>query len=102
MKHVIILWCCLYLFACASSSKFGVDNPEFWKLVNNAEDAIDNAAEVGGEWRDSRTILQEAITQAKQGDMKQAFQLAEQAKEQGDMGYQQAIKQREVAGPWLF
>ena len=102
MKQFIILLCCLYLFACASSPRLGVDNPEFWKLVDNAEKAIDKAAEVDGEWRDSRAILQEAINQAQQGNMKQAFQMAQQAKEQGEMGYKQAIEQREVAGPWLF
>ena len=102
MKQVVVLFSCLLLFACASSSRLGVENAEFWKLVDNAEDALDQAAEVGGEWRDSRTILEEAINQAQQGNMNKAFQLAQQAKNQGDMGLRQAKEQKEVASPWLF
>ncbi len=69
--------------------------------IKAAEAAIDKAASVEGEWRDSRKFLKKAKAAASKADYATAIKLAEKAKFQGEMGYQQAMEQKD-AGPWLF
>ncbi len=102
MQQFAILIISLLLFACASTPGKVSDNAEFRSLVEDAEEAIDKAAEVGGEWRDSRLILQNAKNEAQKGNLDKAMQLAEQAKIQGEMGFKQAKEQEKIAAPWLF
>lgn len=56
------------------------------------------AASVGGEWRDTGKILKKAAAAAAEGDYATATKLANKAKAQGDIGYQQALEQAN-AGP---
>jgi len=90
------------LSACASTTEKGSGNPDLERLIEDAEEAIDKAASIGGEWRDSRTILDKAREAGQRGELEQATKLAEQAKKQGEMGYQQAQEQKISASPWLF
>ena len=93
---------CLLLYACASTIENPIDNDEFNSLMKAAENAIDDAADVDGEWRDSRLILNNAKEAAIKGNLSLAMQLAQQAKEQGEMAEQQAKEQDSPSGPWLF
>ncbi len=87
--------------------------------LNAANAALDKAASVGGEWRDSRwkkstfvkwknpegkTIKGSFVGIAEQaaaaGDYKKAIELLKVAKFQGEMGYQQAMGQKN-AGPLI-
>ena len=85
----------------------------FNKLYQEAVEANDKAASVGGEWRDARddkrssairvgkkkySNLGAAKAYAEQGDFKNAMKYAEIAKRQGMLGYEQAMEQRN-AGP---
>jgi len=102
MQQFTLLIFCLLLFACASNPGKFSDNAEFKNLVEEAADAIEQAADVGGEWRDSRTILQSAKDEAQKGNIEKAMQLAKLAKAQGEMGFIQAKEQEKIAAPWLF
>ena len=56
--------------------------------------AADRAASIGGEWRDTRSIIKEAKAAAAEGDNATAIKLAKKAQEQGELGYAQADRQR--------
>ncbi len=78
------------------------DSAAAQSAIAAAEDALNKARSVDGEWRDSRKkILKKAKAAASKGDFKKAIELANLAKFQGDMGYKQAMEQKN-AGPWLF
>jgi hypothetical protein len=67
-----------------------------------AEDARKNAAKVDGEWRDVGKTLKKAKQAAKEGDHATAVKLADKARDQADMGYQQAIEQKDVGFPSIM
>ena len=72
------------------------------QLIKDADEAIKKASSAGGEWRDSGgKYLKEAKAALSKGDADTAKKLAEKAKFEGEMGYQQAMEQQN-AGPWLF
>jgi hypothetical protein len=104
----------------AVSADEGKDSPEmaqFKSMLKGANGAVDAAAKVGGEWRDIRwkksaavkvkgkdgkekkmSILAAAEEYAKMGDFKKANKLVNKAVFQADMGYKQALEQKN-AGP---
>lgn len=70
--------------------------------IKAAEAAIKKSASVDGEWRDAKKkILKKAKAAAAKGDNATALKLANMAKFEGEMGYQQAMEQKD-AKPWLF
>ena len=67
-----------------------------------AEAALKKARGVEGEWRDAKKkMVKKAKAAASKGDFKKAIKLANKAKFEGEMGYTQAMEQKN-AGPWLF
>lgn len=76
-----------------------------------AVEALDKAASVGGEWRDARwgkskavkcgdkkmSILAAAECEAAAGDFDKAVKLAEKARKQGELGYQQSMDYDDAA-----
>lgn len=76
-------------------------NADVAAAIKAAEEAIKKAKSVDGQWRDEDKFLKQAKAAAAKGDDKAALKLANKAKFQGEMGYQQA-KEQEKAGPWLF
>ncbi len=64
-----------------------------------AEAAREKAASVGGEWRDTAKIITSARVAAKKGEFGKAVKTAEQAKRQGELGYEQAVSQTELKMP---
>lgn len=83
-----------------SSSAAGSD--EVKAAIADAEAAIKKSASVGGEWRDAASkVLKHAKAAAEKGDNAEALKMAKKAKFEGEMGYQQAIEQKN-AKPWLF
>jgi rhodanese-related sulfurtransferase len=75
------------------------DNADFEKAVAGAQEARKKAAAVGGEWRDIGKFLKEAEAAAKEGDYARAMKLAEKAKKQGVLGYEQAMSQKGAGLP---
>ena len=103
MKKLAVLAAVLMLFGCASTSetKMGGGAADFPSMVKEAKASIKKAKSAGGEWRDSNKFLKKAEKAAKGGDMDKAMKLVKKATEQGKLGYDQAVAQKN-AGPWLF
>lgn len=87
------------------------DEAAYKKLHAEAVAANDKANEIGGEWRDARakkskyikcgdkkmSILHAAECYAAKGDYKNAMKYAEVAKSQGELGYQQAMREKNAS-----
>ena len=102
MKKLATFAAVLLLTGCAMTSETPMqEDVDFPTLVKQANESIKKAKSVDGEWRDSKSILKDAEKAAKSGEMDKAMKLAKTAKMQGEMGYSQAISEKN-AGPWLF
>jgi hypothetical protein len=75
---------------------------EFQAAIEKAEAARKKAASVGGEWRDTGKIIKQAQTAAKKEDYSTALELAHDAYRQGELGYQQALGEKNADFPaWM-
>lgn len=110
MKYTVLACATLLtlaLSACGSTGGAGDmaaagGSQDVEKLIKTADASIKKAASVDGEWRDANgKYLKGAKAALSKGDIATAKKMAEMAKFEGDMGYQQAIEQKN-AGPWLF
>ena len=84
--------------ASTSSTQNTAAEAEFNQAMAAAEASQDKAASVGGEWRDIGKIMKQAREAAASGDYDKALSLAETARLQGEIGYDQAMSQQ-AAGP---
>ena len=92
---------CLQIFEEASNS-FSSLNSAAKSAIAAAEAAVKKAAKAGGEWRDSKKkFIKKAKAAASKKDYKKAIKLANKAKAEGEMGYKQAMAEKD-AKPWLF
>lgn len=64
-----------------------------------AESARKKAASVGGEWRDTAKMITQAEGLAKSGRYQEAIELANKARSQGELGYAQAIREKDADFP---
>ena len=80
----------------------GADREEFNDAIAEAIAARQQAAAAGGEWRDTEAVINEARSAAQAGDYQRALELAKRGAEQGRLGYQQALSQREADFPSYF
>jgi hypothetical protein len=64
-----------------------------------AEAARKKASSVRGEWRDTGKLIKEAQELANSGDFAGAVALANRAKRQGEMGYEQAMREQGATFP---
>jgi hypothetical protein len=64
-----------------------------------AEEARKKAASVGGEWRDTAKFIKEAQDLVKAGDFAAATALADKARRQGELGYDQAMREKGAGFP---
>jgi hypothetical protein len=69
------------------------------KAIAAAELARKRAASAGGEWRDIGSIIKKAKAAAASGHYADAVRLADQARRQGDLGYEQAMHQQKADFP---
>jgi hypothetical protein len=76
-----------------------VDKAGASAAIEAAETERNKAASVDGEWRDVGEIIKQAKAAADEGDFANAEKLANKARSQSEMGYQQAIEQASVAKP---
>ena len=70
-------------------------------MIKAAEEATQKAASADGEWRDTANLIKEAKGALAKGDSNKAEKLAKEAMDQGNLGYEQAVAEKN-AGPWLF
>jgi len=78
------------------------DTPEKVKAeetIAAAESARKKAASVGGEWRDTGTMIKSAEAAMKTGEYAKALELATKAKHQGELGYAQAMAEADADFP---
>jgi len=75
------------------------DQADFEQAMTAAREARKKAAAVGGEWRDIGKFLEQAEQAAAKGDFATANQLAKKARRQGELGYEQAMSQKDVGLP---
>ena len=64
-----------------------------------AEAARKKAGSVDGEWRDTAKMIKKANKAAKSKNYAAAVKIANAAREQGEMGYQQAVSQKDLQMP---
>ncbi len=98
MKKIAVLAAAVAFSGCAGMMN---SQPTADGAIADAQVAVKKAASVDGEWRDSGKFVKEAEAAAAAGDQEKAIKLATKAKKQGEMGYKQAVSQKE-AKPWLF
>jgi threonine dehydrogenase-like Zn-dependent dehydrogenase len=67
--------------------------------ISDAEAARKKASEVGGEWRDTGKMIKQAEDAVKTGEFDKAISLATQAKRQGELGYAQAMGEKDASFP---
>lgn len=72
---------------------------EFKAAVEKADASRKKAASVGSEWRDTGKMIKQAKAAAKKDDYKKALKLANTAYRQGELGYQQAMGEKDVGFP---
>lgn len=109
MKNLLIfgsLVLALTLGGCATnggdSAAANGDAAAAKSAIAAAEASLKKARGIEGEWRDAKKkMVKKAKAAASKGDYKTAIKLAKKAKFQGEMGYKQAMDQKN-AGPWLF
>jgi hypothetical protein len=71
----------------------------FDQAYSEAEAARKKAASVGGEWRDTKKIMKKAEDAAAKGDYATAIKLSETARTQGELGYIQAMDEKDAGNP---
>lgn len=93
---------CSYFGGGSSDSAAGNDAAAANSAIAAAEASLEKARGVEGEWRDANSkMVKKAKEAAGKGEFEKAIKLANKAKFEGDMGYAQAMEQKN-AGPWLF
>jgi hypothetical protein len=109
MKKLILIGA--MVFAISGCSWFGGDDGASMSggttdaaaaksAISAAEAAVKKAAKSGGEWRDSKKkFIKKAKAAASKKDYAKAIKLANKAKSEGEMGYKQAMAEKD-AGPW--
>lgn len=90
------------LSAAIALTGVGCANIDYEKARADAGAAVKKAKSVNGEWRDVGKILKKADKAADKGDYAQATKLANKAKAQGELGYAQAMAQKNADGSFLF
>ena len=84
---------------CASTGSGSGDMAGATAAIDAAESARKKAASVEGEWRDVGKTIKQAKAAADEGDYAKAEKLANKARMQSEMGYQQAMDQQTVELP---
>ncbi|NEX21095.1 hypothetical protein G3480_12355 [Thiorhodococcus mannitoliphagus] len=69
------------------------------EAIEAAEKAREKADSVGGEWRDTAELIKEADSLAKSGKFEESIALAKKAQHQGELGYEQAMREKDAGFP---
>lgn len=102
-KFLIVMFAALLLQSCATSeTSSGAMCEKESAMIADADKARKKAKSVGGEWRDIGKFLKKAKAAVKKGKCGKAAKLAKKAHKQGDMGYAQAMKQKDTYMPGYF
>ena len=102
MKTLNSLVLAALIAAAPLASQAATDAAASTAAIAAAEQARKAAAKVEGEWRDVGKILKKAKQAADKGDYATAVKLADKARDQAEMGYQQATEQKDVGFPSIL
>lgn len=100
-KYLVAAVMALFLAACAGTA--ARDNPgapeaqEATQAIKEAEAAAEKADSVGYLWRDTEDMIKEAKKAAEEENYDKAVKLAEEARRQSELGYQQYLDQKDAA-----
>lgn len=99
MKKSLIpaLFLGLTLAACAAPSD-NAANTNVAAAIKAAEQATARVDEVGYAWRDTGTMIEDARKAAEQGETEQALALANEARQQSELAWEQ-YERNKNAGP---
>jgi hypothetical protein len=75
------------------------DRDQAQASIEAAEAARRRADSVGGEWRDTATMIEQARALMEAGRYAAAIELANDAKRQGELGYDQALGEQNADFP---
>ena len=98
-ERLSILWATTLMAVLLGAPAMAADQAGYDKAAAAAKAALEAAAAVGGEWRDSRKLLKKATQAAAKGDFATATKLAETARFQGTKGQEQAKAEQDVGNP---
>ena len=103
MKNVLkVAACCFFALLLSvtfmSADVFAETEMEAKAMLKEAKGNRAKAAEVGGEWRDVGKMIKKAKKALKKGDYKRSVKLAKRAAEQGQLGYEQMVRQKGKVG----
>lgn len=87
------------LIATSGIALAGADQAQAEQAIAAAEASRKQADSVKGEWRDTGKMIKQAEKAAKEGKFDDAVKLANKAKRQGELGYEQAISQQKLVMP---
>jgi len=84
------------MIALPLTSSWSATRTEAEKAIAASDEARKQAASVGGEWRDTGKMVKEARSLLDTHEYLKAIDIANKAKRQGELGYQQVLDQRNV------
>ncbi len=101
-KQLLFMVFATLLAGCAQTMEkkaMPADAEQSAQAIEAAIAAAKKADSVDGEWRDTGKIIKDAQAAADKGDYTNAVKLAKKAQQQGELGYQQAVSQKELKLP---
>ncbi|OOZ36369.1 SoxXA-binding protein [Solemya velesiana gill symbiont] len=93
------------IVGCATASEKGMtakQSPkaaEVAQMISDADAARKKAASVKGEWRDTGKFIKNAQKALEASELERAMKLAKKAKAEGELGYAQAVAQKDLKMP---
>ena len=84
------------MVALPATNAWSATKAEAEEAIAAADAARKQAASVGGEWRDTGKMIKEATSLLDTREYTKAIGLANKAKKQGELGYQQAMDQKDA------
>ena len=80
--------------ALLSTSAFAVDDKEVQKNIEMAKKAYEQALKENGGWTSTKKLIKSAELSATKGEKDKALKMAEQARREAEISYQQALNQK--------
>jgi len=87
------------MIALPITNAWSATKAEAEEAIAAAEQARKQAASVGGEWRDTGKMIEEATGLLDTRQYTKAIGIASKAKRQGELGYEQALSQKDATMP---
>ena len=92
MRLIIVTSC--FILGFWSTSGLAVDEKQVQQSVEMAKEAFDKAVAEQGGWMSTKKLISSAELSATKGDKDQAKQLADKARHEAELSYQQALNQK--------